>query len=216
MVDGGQVDLEVTRVEDDALRGVHGNRVRVRHRVGDRDELDVERTDRDGLAVAGGDHVGLLRQAGFVDAVAGEPEREPRSVDRQRLVTQVADAVAVAQQVLDRTHVVFVAVREHERRDAGGVLAQIREVGQDQIDPVHVRIGEHQPAVDQDDRTIGIVGGAVLDRHAVATDLAEAAEEDDPNGRPGRRIRRTAGRALRPRAPVLPVWCQPRAATKRS
>ena len=43
-VDRGQVELEVTRVQDHALRRVERGRERVGHRVGDRDELDVERT----------------------------------------------------------------------------------------------------------------------------------------------------------------------------
>ena len=116
---GCEVDLEVAGVQDHALRGVHGDRVGVGHRVGDRDELDVERADRDRLAVADRLHVGLLRETGLVDAVAGQAERQPRSVDRQRAVAQVADAVAVAQEVLDRPDVVLVSVGEHQRRRSG-------------------------------------------------------------------------------------------------
>ena len=51
-VDRREVELEVAGVQDHALRCVDGDRVRVRHRVGDRDELDVERTDHATLAVA--------------------------------------------------------------------------------------------------------------------------------------------------------------------
>ena len=53
---------------------------------------------------------------GLLDAVAGQPERERRAVDRQRVVAEVADAVVVAQQVLDAADVVLVAVGEHQRR----------------------------------------------------------------------------------------------------
>ena len=49
------------------------------------------------------------------DAVAGEAEGECGAVDRQRIVTEIADAVAIAQQVLDGADVVFVTVGEHER-----------------------------------------------------------------------------------------------------
>ena len=125
----------------------------------------------------------LVRPASSIRFRA-RPRVSARPVDRQRIVAQVADAVAVAQQVLDGADVVLVAVGEHERLDALGVLPQVGEVGQDQIDPVHVRVGEHQPAVDEDDRAVGIVGGALLDRHAVAADLAETAEEDDSTERP--------------------------------
>ena len=51
-VDRGEVELEVARVEDDPLRGVQGDRVRVGHGVGDRDELHVERADVTTFAVA--------------------------------------------------------------------------------------------------------------------------------------------------------------------
>ena len=51
-VDRGEVELEVAGVEDHALRRVQRDRVCVWHRVGDRDELDVERADHPPLAVA--------------------------------------------------------------------------------------------------------------------------------------------------------------------
>ena len=44
----------------------------VGHRVGDRDELDVERPDLAALAVRDGDELGATEQAGLLDAVAGE------------------------------------------------------------------------------------------------------------------------------------------------
>ena len=137
----------------------------------------------DRLAVGDRTEVGALRQPGLVDPVAGQAQRELGAVDRQRIVAQVADPVVVAQEVLDGTDVVLVAVRQHERLDALGVLAQIGEVGQDQVDPVHVRVGKHQPAVDEDDRAVGVVDGALLDGHAVAADLAEPTEEHDPDRR---------------------------------
>ena len=57
--------------------------------------------------------------------------------------------------------------------DAVGVLAQPGEVGQHEVDAEHVGIGEHQAAVEQQDRVL------VLEGRAVAADLAEAAEERD-------------------------------------
>ena len=58
-----------------------------------------------------------------------------------------------------------------------GVLAQIGEVGQDEVDAVQVGAGEHQPAVDEQDAAV--VAGPLLDRHAVASDLPQPAEEDE-------------------------------------
>ncbi len=70
---------------------------------------------------------------------------------------------------------VLVAVGEDHRLDPIGVVAQIGEVGEHQIDAGHVGIGEHDPAVEDDDASVD------LDAGAVAADLAEAAEEDDAN-----------------------------------
>ena len=64
--------------------------------MGDGDELDLQRTDLDGLAVLDLAHVGLREQPGFLDAVAGEAEGECGTVDRQRIVTEIADAVVIA------------------------------------------------------------------------------------------------------------------------
>src|SRR5690606_8013467 len=46
-------------------------------------------------------------------------------------------------------------------------------VGQHEVDPEHVEVGEHEPAVDEDDLVLELDGGAV------AADLPEAAEERD-------------------------------------
>ncbi len=81
-VDGRQVELEVPGVEDDPLGGVEGGGEAVGHRVGDRDELHVERTDLAAFAVADRDELGPAEQAGLLDAVAGQAEGELRAVDR--------------------------------------------------------------------------------------------------------------------------------------
>ena len=178
-IDRREIELPVARVQDDALRGVHGDRMSVWHRVGDRDELDRERADLDRFVVGHRDHVAATEQTGLLDPVASQPERERCAVDRERLVAQVADAVVVAQQELDPADMVLVTVGCDEARDRRGVVAQVREVGQHEVDPVHVGVGEHQPAIDQHDRAI--VTLTLLDRHAVAADLTEPSEKDDPN-----------------------------------
>ena len=74
----------------------------VRDRVGHRDELHDQGADLDTLTVGDDTHVRLGREAGLVDAVAGQAQRERRGVDRQGVVAQIADAVVIAEQVLDR------------------------------------------------------------------------------------------------------------------
>ena len=139
----------------------------VRHRVGHRDELDVERTDLAPLAVDHRVERRLFDETRLLDATAGHAEGERRAVERER---------QVAQQVGQRADVVLVAVREHASVDAVRVVAQVGEVGQDQVDARHLDVREHQPAVDQEQPVVD------LDDRAVAPDLAESAEERDAYG----------------------------------
>ena len=121
---------------------VHGDGVGVGHAVGHGDELDVEGADPPPLAVGDDVQRGPPEQPGLLDAVAGEPERDRRPVDRE---------AELAQQERDPTDVVLVAVGGDQRLDPLGVLAEVGEVGQHEIDAVEVGAGEHQPAVDEQD-----------------------------------------------------------------
>ena len=167
-VDRGGVELEVAAVHDRARGRVVGGGERVRHRVRDGDELAVERTDQTAFAVVHRDQLGAAHHPGFLDAVAGEPERQRRAVDRER---------DVAQQEGETAGVVLVRVGEEGGFDPVGVLAEVGEVGQHEVDPGHVALGEHDPAVDDEDAVFD------LETEAVAPDLAETAEEDDPDRR---------------------------------
>ena len=51
---------------------------------------------------------------------------------------------------------VLVRVRQHDALDSVGVLAQVREVGEDEVDAGHVGVGEHQAAVDDQDATLDL------------------------------------------------------------
>ena len=68
-VDRGEVELPVAGVHDHALRRVERGGEAVGHRVGDGDELDVERADLAALAVGDRDEVGVAEQPGLLDAV---------------------------------------------------------------------------------------------------------------------------------------------------
>src|SRR5690606_9333916 len=163
----GEVELPVAGVHDHALRGVPGGGEPVGHRVGDRDELDVERADLAALAVLDGDQLGLAEQARLLDPVAGQAEGERRPVDRERHLPQ---------QEAEAADVVLVAVGGDAADDAVGVLAQPGEVGEDQVDAEVLEFGEHEPAVEEEELVLA------LEDHAVAADLAEAAEERDGDG----------------------------------
>ena len=94
-----------------------------------------------------------------------EPERQPRRPDLGR-----AD---LAQEVRQRADVVLVAVREHDRADPVAPLAEVAEVGQDEVDAEVLVAREREARVDDDDLVVRLEHGHVL------ADLAEAAERDD-------------------------------------
>jgi hypothetical protein len=63
---------------------------------------------------------------------------------------------------------------DQERPDPGAVLAQVGDVGNDQVDPEHLFVREHQAAVDHDDVV------AVLEDVHVLPDFPHAPQGDDP------------------------------------
>ena len=80
----------------------------------------------------------------------------------------------LAQQVRQAADVVFVAVREQHGAHARGVLLQVREVGQDEVDAELLVARERESGVHDDDLAVDLVD------HGVLADLAEAAERNDP------------------------------------
>ncbi len=162
-----EVEFEVARVHDDSLGGVEDDGVRLGHRVGHRQELDVEGPDPHALAVGHLAQRRLLQQAGLLDAVARETERDGRTVDGEG---------TLAQQELQASHVVLVAVSGHAPDDAVLVLDEVGEVGQNEVDAVHVRVREHETAVDDEQASL------LFHHQAVAADLPETTEEDETNG----------------------------------
>ncbi|CAB4823436.1 unannotated protein [freshwater metagenome] len=94
--------------------------------------------------------------------MTGEAERDRRTVDRER---------DLAQQKLQAADVVLVAVGGHTANDPVRIVPEVGEVRQDEVDAVHVRVGEHEPEVDEEQLVV------LLDDHAVAADLAETAQE---------------------------------------
>ena len=72
---------------------------------------------------------------------------------------------------------VLVGVGEEGGLDPIGVLTEIGEIGEHEVDPGHVGLGEHDPAVDHQDAIVD------LEAEAIAADFAQPAEEDDLDGR---------------------------------
>ena len=62
---------------------------------------------------------------------------------------------------------------DEERLDLRTVLLEVGDVGDDEVDPEHLLVGEHEAAVDHDDLV------AVFEEVHVLADLADPAERDD-------------------------------------
>ena len=102
----------------------------------------------------------------LLDLGAQQATRQRRGVD--------GHAGELGQDVGQAADVVLVGVGDDEGLDLLALVAQVVDVGHDEVDAVHLLLGEHQAAVDDDDLV-----GVLEDRHVLA-DLADAAQRDDP------------------------------------
>ena len=166
------VELEVAGVDDDADRRPEGDPHRVGDGMADPEGDDAERPDLDLVAGLHGQERVVVELV-LLDLAAEETAGEGRGVDR--------DARELRQHVGQAADVVLVGVGDQERPDVGLALLEVGDVGNDEVDPEHLLVGEHQPAVDHDDVV------AVLEHVHVLADLADAAERDDPEDRVGGR-----------------------------
>ena len=80
----------------------------------------------------------------------------------------------VRQDVGQAADVVLVGMGDQEGPDLLAVLAQVGDVRDDEVDPEHLLVGEHESTVDDDDVV------AVLEDVHVLADLPHASEGDDP------------------------------------
>ena len=158
------------------------------------DELEAERAELDGLVGRIGlAQLGGAQQSVLVELRLHETEREPR---RPHL-----GHVELPQQVGQAADVILVAVGEHDGADLAGALAQVAEVGQDEVDAEVLVTGECQAGVDDDPLVAELEHGHVLPH------LADAAEGDDPAGSlHAWSVRAAPSRAIRGRVRrVLPL-----------
>ena len=101
----------------------------------------------------------------LLDLVAEQAAGQGRGVD--------GHARELRQDVRQRADVVLVGVRDQERLDLRLAFLEVGDVGDDEVDPEHLLVREHQAAVDHDDLV------AVLEDVHVLADLADPAERDD-------------------------------------
>ena len=159
------VELEVARVDDEAPGRVDGDARGVRDAVADVEELHAEDAEGKGLARFDG-----VQLRGGEDAVVAELHLD----EAMRQLGRVYGHVELRKDEWHGARVVLVAVGDEDGADLVLVLAQVGDVGDDEVHAGHVLFGEHNPGVDDDDVV------AVLKGHHVLADFAEAAQGDDP------------------------------------
>jgi hypothetical protein len=164
-VDGRLVEAVVAGEEDPAQVGLDRHARGVGDRVGHVDELDLEGPEVDRLGALDVGEVGLL-EAVLVELRARHGHRqrpaEDRDVDGQ-----------LAQDPGQRAEVVLVAVRDDDALDVVDAVAQVVEVGQDEVHAHLLGRREPQARVHQHDAVL------VLDDRHVLADLPQAAEGED-------------------------------------
>ncbi len=168
----GLIDLEVAGVDQHALRRADDHRHAVRHAVGDADELDLERPNREHVARRHRDLAVRRVDAVLLELGLDQRERQRRAVER---------TVDERQDVGDRADVILVAVGQDQRLDLPAPRLEVRQVRHDEVDPEQVGLREHRAGVDDDGRV------PTRDGHRVEAELAEAAERHDINWQDARR-----------------------------
>ncbi len=136
--------------------------------MGDAEEFDLEDPQRDTLARVDPMHPRPADEAVLLQFVAQQPQGQAGAVDRR-----IAQPL---QQEGDGADMVFVAVGQDQGADVAGAAVESRDVGEDQIDPEHVGLGEHQAAVDDEDFA------AALQGHQVQADLPQPPQGEEADG----------------------------------
>ncbi len=181
VVDGVQVELEISRVDDRADRRLDRETDAVGDRVGHADGRDGEAAQLDLVPRPIGAQVGALEHAMLGQAMLGDGERQRRAVHGH---------VEVAQEVRQRPDVVLVTVGQDHAAEGRTAIAEIGEVGDHVVHPGHLVVREQEPAVDGDHVV------ARLDEHHVEPDLAQPSERDQAHRGRGRHIDRDGRRAV--------------------
>jgi hypothetical protein len=131
--------------------------------VVDREELQIERNQAEGVTLA--DLDGLRLDPVFGELGAEEAQGEPGADD--------GDVGTFTEQVRDSADVVLVAVGEHDRHHIRQPVPDHAPVGKDHIHTRLVLLGEQHPAVDDEQLPL------VLEHGHVPPDLPESTQGDD-------------------------------------
>ena len=130
----------------------------------DVDELDLKAAEAEFIPRLFGEYLRVVQQVKFLELQLDYARGELRRVNRY---------IELPQDIRYGPDVVLVAVGYHHASDAVGVLPQVGDVRDDDIDAVELLVGKTEAAVNDDDVLPVFVHGEVL------ADLTETAERDD-------------------------------------
>jgi len=152
VIQGKLVHLEVAGVQHGAGFGPNRNGQRVRDRMVDGEELQIELADLHPVALRHDPQVDVAQPV-FAELLAHKGEREPGAEDGQ--------VAATAQQVRNSSDVVLVTVGQHQGlRLVQAVLHEV-EAGQDQVDAGVFLGREQDAAVDEHQFAVDLEGAHV-------------------------------------------------------
>ena len=163
-VRGGGVDLEVAGDDDPAHGRVDAEGDGVGNGMVHVDEFHGEAACLDQIAGLVGDQTDRVGQTVLLQLEADQTVGQGRAVDRR---------VGGLEDVGDGPDVILMAVGNEEAAQLLLTVDEIGDVGDDQIDAVHIVLGEAQTAV-HDDHIV-----AVFEHGHILPDLIQPAERDD-------------------------------------
>ena len=130
----------------------------------DRERRDRERAKLQRFLVIDDLQFGLLKHVGFLQLAFDHADGQRRAINGR---------VHLPQQIRQSADMVHVTVRQHNAAQPVLVLDHVIELGQNQVDAVHIAFGEHYPAVDDDHVA------AVFENSHVLANFPQAAQGND-------------------------------------
>ncbi len=163
-ISGCGVQLEVTGVQDRAVRRADDQRLCLGHRVRDGHEVQVERRHLEPAAGLDDGDLRLALQAGLAQLAAQHGGGEGGGVDR---------AAQLAPEMRHRADMVLVRVGDHQRRQAVAAVGDEGRVGHHDLDLRVFRPAEADAAIDGQPAAVAAV------KVEVHTDLARPAQRQE-------------------------------------
>ena len=160
----GLVDLEVAGVDHHPLGGGDRQGAAVDDGVGDPDELDGEAAEGDRVPRLHHIQIHVPVQVELFQLLPHEAQRQCRAVEgRGEFLEDEGKG----------TDMVLVTMGEEDAPHLASPFPEVGDVWDDQVDAEHVRLREHQAAVDHDDIIAVLVG------HHVQPDLPYSSQRND-------------------------------------